>query len=96
MIKPTVGRIVHYHPDPFDNIAPGIPGGAPLAAIIATVWSDTCVNLAVFDANGVSCSRTSVLLWQEGNARPSNSFCEWMPYQKQVAAGEIPPVLHAT
>lgn len=87
MIKPSVGRVVWYHPHKDDKIAR--IGDEPLAAIVCGVWSDTCVNLVVFDANG--CTRkdggmyTSVLLWQEGAPRPEHSFAEWMPYQKGQA-----------
>lgn len=93
MIKPTVGRVVWYWPGPTDEIV----GGAdqPLAGFVAHVWSDSCINLAVFDSNGVAHNRTSVLLVQEGEPRPSAGFAEWMPYQKQVAAGAIAPTLHA-
>lgn len=49
-MKPTVGRIVHYH----DH------SNEPLAAIITKVWSDTMVNLAVFSEGGTTYSRTSV------------------------------------
>jgi len=84
MIKPTVGRIVHYYP------ARGFPGaaaaGQPLAAIVAKVWNDRCVNLMVSDANGVAYARTSVLLVQEGDAKPGAEFAEWMPYQLGQAA----------
>lgn len=94
MIKPTVGRVVLYRPFPSDNLA-GASDSEPLAAIVTRVWSDTCVNLCVFDANGVTSSRTSVLLWQEENERPTHGFCEWMPYQKAVASGAQAPTLHA-
>jgi len=76
MIKPTVGRVVWYWPKNH--------GSQPHAAIVAHVWSDTCVNLAIFDSNGVPVANppTSVLLLQEGNERPTGgNFCEWMPYQ---------------
>ena len=86
MIKPTVGRVVWYTPYQSDTFA--YTPGQPLAAIVTAVWSDTCVNLAVFDANGNSHGRTSVLLWQDDgdNPKPDCGFCEWMPYQKGQAA----------
>lgn len=80
MIKPTVGRVVWYWP----GFLP-MPT-QPLAAIVAYVHSDTLVNLAVFDANGVPSSQTSVHLWQGEGQRPTNFFCEWMPYQIGQAA----------
>jgi len=84
-ITPTVGRVVWFTPSANDNIARN--GDRPLAAIVANVWSDSCVNLAVFDANGISHSRTSVYLLQGGDDVPAGSgYCEWMPYQKGQAA----------
>ena len=85
MIKPTVGRVVWYHPDR-NSAESGFASSETCAAIIAHVWSDTCVNLAVFDANGVAHNRTSVYLLQDGSERPGSSYCEWMPYQKGQAA----------
>lgn len=79
MIKPTVGRVVWYWPSKSEPICPG--GDQPLAALVAHVWSDTCINIAGFDANGVPFNRTSVLLLQDGNPRPDQQFAEWMPYQ---------------
>ena len=77
MIKPTVGRVVLFV---------GSNGGEQCAAIVAHVWSDTCVNLAFFDANGVAGNATSVPLVQEGMEKPAFYYCEWMPYQKGQAA----------
>lgn len=86
MIQPTIGRVVWFHPSSNESNA-GFASAPICAAIIAHVWSDTCVNLAVFDANGVCHSKTSVLLIQEGNAVPGGGlYCEWMPYQKGQAA----------
>lgn len=81
MIKPTVGRVVWYFPTRSDP--GGIAPGGHLAAIIAHVWSDTCVNLAVFSSDGTMFARTSVRLVQTGlEERPVElGHCEWMPYQ---------------
>ena len=77
MIKPTVGRIVWFFQQDRKM------GNRPLAAIIAHVWTDTCVNLAIFDQNGVPYGSppTSVRLVQEGDAAPRGCYCTWMPYQ---------------
>lgn len=81
-IPPTPGRVVWYYPySTSDGSIVPADNGQPLAAIVARVWSDTCVNLAIFDASGNHHSRTSVLLVQPGNPRPDHGFCEWMPYQ---------------
>jgi hypothetical protein len=78
MIKPTIGRVVWFYP------AGHSPGAQPLAAIIAHVWSDACVNLAIFDQNGqpLGPGHTSILLLQEGHEIPTGgNYCTWMPYQ---------------
>lgn len=38
-MKPTVGRIVHFVNE----------SGTHMAAIVTKVWTDTCVNLVVFE-----------------------------------------------
>ena len=87
MIKPTVGRVVWYHRRGVtDNVC---------AAIVCFVWNDRMVNLAAFDTNGNLFPATSVTLVQEGDAVPlAGPYCEWMPYQKQVASGALAPTLH--
>ena len=84
MIKPTVGRVLWYYPGSTDAIAQIKP--EPLAAIVAAVWSDTCVNLTVFDANGLTHNRTSVLLAQPETEKPAANYCTWMPFQVGQAA----------
>lgn len=64
MMKPTVGRIVYYK------------DGEHQAAIITKVWSDTCVNLTVFNGNGNTEYHTSVVNGVEGGQ------WDWMPHQK--------------
>lgn len=95
MIKPTVGRIIWFYPDQNDQIARN--GCEPLPAIVTAVLSDTCVNLAVFDANGVPAEggRQSVEILDDDTGS-DGFYARWMPYQKAVASGEIPPTLHAT
>lgn len=81
MISPTNGRIVWFTPASNAATADFAPG-TKLAAIVAHVHSDRCVNLAVFDANGVAHSRCSVTLLQDDDAAPDGGyFAEWMPYQ---------------
>jgi hypothetical protein len=92
MIKPTIGRIVWYHPA---FAADSGTNEATRAAIVCYVHSDTCVNLAIFDLDGSYHSKTEVELYQGDGGTPGSEYAEWMPYQKSVAAGEISPTLHA-
>ena len=98
MIKPTPGRVVWYYPPSNDTLQSfaSVQAKEPLAAHVAKVWTDTCVNLMVIDPNGYPTSRTSVLLYQGESDRPGSGFAEWMPYQKGQAAkaeAEMPRVL---
>lgn len=80
-MKPTVGRIVHFHPVPT----------VTHAAIIAYVESDTCVNLAVFNGDGCAYDMTSVQLVAPGAAKPEfGAYAEWMPHQVQPASQAKP------
>lgn len=83
MIPPTVGRVVHFR-----EMRPDVFAGSEgtCAAIVTWVWSDRVVNLAVFDAEGNTHSRTSVQLVQDGDEIPATAHCEWMPYQHGQAA----------
>lgn len=94
MITPTPGRIVWYRPVPG---AVRYREGEPLAAIIVAVNSDRSVNLAVFSTWGDVHPAKNVVLLQDGDDPPApGGYCEWMPYQKAVAKGEIAPTpLHA-
>jgi len=93
MIKPTVGRVVWYWPS---GKAEKELGAQPLAAQIAFVHDDHCINIGYLDRNGFAYAATSVPLVQEGDEMiPTGPFCEWMPYQKAVASGQQAPTLHA-
>jgi hypothetical protein len=90
LIKPTVGRVVLFAPGAaplFGGVFVTPGDGQPCAALVARVWHDRCVNLAVFDANGVSFSFTSVRLLQEDDvAAEGEMHARWMDYQKGQAA----------
>jgi hypothetical protein len=94
MIKPTVGRIVLFHPSTYDDLhrqletyTPAGETAQPMAAIVTYVWSDTMVNLHVFDYAGNGYPVTSVQLVQPGDAAPGdNAYCYWMAYQLGQAA----------
>jgi hypothetical protein len=82
MINPTVGRKVWYRPSANDkNMA--FVAGEPLDATIVAVHNDNCVNLVIFDYNGVQHTRCSAYLAQEGTPVPAwaPAYAEWMPYQ---------------
>jgi hypothetical protein len=98
-IIPTVARMVHFRCRRPEALGFNYPAnGQPLAAIVAHVHSAGTVNLTVFDVYGTPHVMTSVPLVQEGEEPPawSDWWCEWMPYQKQVAAGAVQPTQHAT
>lgn len=87
VITPTIGRVVHYYPGP-DDPTPGDDG--PLAALVTAVWTDTCVNLAIFNRNGSPEPNppTSITLVQPGVDPPLNErYCCWMPYQVKKSYG---------
>ena len=83
MITPTVGRVVWYHPGRDQHIT---IDNQPCAALICFVYSDTKVNLVVFDHYGAGGSRQAVELCQGETAPGGCEYCEWMPYQKGQAA----------
>ena len=87
-IKPTVGRVLWYYPREGDQGA-SPPPGQPLAAIIATVWTDTCINIAYFDANGVPWNKQSVLLIQGDTVPAEGGYAVWMPFQKGQAKAQV-------
>jgi hypothetical protein len=92
MIKPTIGRIVLYHPEFVPDTG---TNEETFPAIVCAVHSDEYVNLAVFDSVGNHHPALTVRLIQDGDNRPAGAYAEWMPYQKAVAAGTQPPTLHA-
>jgi hypothetical protein len=69
-MKPTVGRIVRYFPGT-DTMPRPLDGAA---ALIVHVWSETTVNLTVFDSNGCAHQRPSVS--QRTEANPTGTW-DW-------------------
>lgn len=85
VIKPSVGRVVHFVPGRDQKI--NVNDGQPLAATIAHVWSDHMVNLGVLDFTGRHHHCTSVPLVQPGKRPPEGGYwCCWMDYQLGQAA----------
>lgn len=93
LIAPTVGRVVLFYPGSSSSAGFVPPAeGKPLAAIVAHVWNDRMVNLAVFDGNGTAHARTSVPMLHEGDKPPAAGYyCEWMPFQKGQAKAQSAP-----
>ena len=75
MIKPKIGSVVLFNPIDADR------DDIRHAAVVAMVHSDECVNLAVFDDNGVPYNRQSVVLVQDQDSVPKFGQCEWMACQ---------------
>lgn len=91
MIKPTVGRSLHFHAGSIeDQKTFGGPG--PFACVLAGVVKDDTINVAVFTREGTVVGRTNVPLIQT-ELRPAGlSHCAWMPFQ----VGQAPKSLEAS
>lgn len=95
-ITPTVGRIVYYYEAKASTGLAGAPTvviTGPLAATVTAVHGETCVNVAVNNADGAGAfGRTSIRLLQPGEHRPElGQWVEWMPYQ--IKQAETAPAL---
>jgi hypothetical protein len=88
MIEPTPGRIVWFYPDVNDGRAAGPTGPVPLAALVAKVIHERCVNLAVSREDGTTFGAQNIVLLQDGFtlSDPDRAYAEWMPFQKGQAA----------
>ncbi len=83
MIKPTVGRILHYYPGANDVVT----GPAPCAAIVTGVVHDREIHVRAFGPAAGSWSRPNVMLLQDQDQpKPMTSYCKWMEYQVGQAA----------
>jgi len=92
MITPTVGRIVLVK-----NRHANEDRSQPEGAQVCFVHNDRSINVGGFDMYGMPFAMHNLTLVQEEDDEPEDGpYAEWMPYQKAVAKGEIPPTLHAT
>jgi hypothetical protein len=82
MISPSIGRIVWLYLRGKTQLQ---AKEQPHAAIVAYVHSDTLINVAYFDSNGLHQRAAGVRLLQEGEEAPGTPFCAWMPYQQEKA-----------
>lgn len=78
MIRPTVGRVVWYHPGP--NDPPAVDASQPHAAMISHVENERRVNLLVVDSSGLIYRRLSAPLAQDAD-KPEKGGAQWMPFQ---------------
>lgn len=92
-MKPTVGRIVHFHlggsKPPYDprGTFTFAPDQDTYAATVAAVDSDGLyVNLTVSDHYGNTFGRTLIPFVQPGVERPAGAWCEWPPIQNSGRA----------
>lgn len=93
MIVPTVGRVVLFKPG--RSFTGYIAPDEFIPAFVCKVYSNTLINVGGFDAEGHPFRDTSVRLLQDNDLPlKGEAYCQWMPYQKAVAAGTIDPVLH--
>lgn len=107
MTTPTIGRVMLFTPAANDRARfavlahPDANNNNDLVhydAHVVYVWpAGDRVNVVVFDHAGNHHAVHSVAVIQEvGKEQPPvGAYVTWMPYQKAVAKGEIPPVLHA-
>lgn len=84
MIKPTIGRVVWFHPD--------WPHTQPYAAMIVYVNSNTDINLIVFDPDGIPHAEINVILKQSEEQNIVGQYAEWMPYQVGQAKAALSAV----
>lgn len=99
-MKPTVGRIVHFHLG--GTKPPDDPGRGTFefnserdtyAAMVAAVDHDgVYVNLTVSDYYGNTFGRTMIPFVQPGNERPAGAWCEWPPIQNAGRVPVMPPI----
>ena len=75
-MKPTVGEIVNYFPGDTPNM-PVHNGAEMLPAVIVRVWSDTCVNLKVFNDGDLDFWKTSVLLDEDIDKPTQSNTWRW-------------------
>src|SRR5260370_1332722 len=86
MITPTVGRVVYFRRGEGAKSRMNILGDQPCRADVLFVHPDGKVNLHVIDHRGVGHLLEKVPLIQDEPPPANGSYCEWMQYQKDVAA----------
>lgn len=94
LIPPTVGRVMWFYQkgQRFQE--------QPMAATVAHVWSDTCVNAGITDREGKPYANppTSIRIVHDGEEVPvdnkglvKENFLMWMPYQVGQAKKHAEP-----
>lgn len=79
MIKPTIGRVVLFHPNKKSELV--------FPALVCCVHNDSLINVGGFDNNGNAYGATSVPLIQDGDEAPDHgAYATWMLFQLGQAA----------
>lgn len=92
---PSVGRILHYIPGYGEHLN-WEDQSQPLPCQIIKVHRNQMVDVAVTDQEAKIHLRKEIPIINDSNDPvPSHGYCQWMPYQKAVAAGETAAVRHA-
>jgi hypothetical protein len=86
-IIPTIGRVMWFHRSGIEGVC--MDAGQPMAAIVAFVHSEKCVNLTVFDHLGGNFPMGGVRVRQDGDPDDSRPYVAWMPYQVGQAKKEL-------
>lgn len=80
MIKPTIGRKVHYWPFPHER---AFETSQPFDATVCFVRGDTAIDVAINNEFGNAIPGRPCTLAQDRDPVPGE--CSWMPYQVQTA-----------
>jgi len=78
-IIPTIGAWMWFHRSGIEGVCMG--ADQPMAAVVAFIHSEKCVNLMVIDHLGGHFCMSGVRVRQDGDPDDSLPYVAWMPFQ---------------